>query len=122
MSEELRSFLVGLIILGVVGLAIGIAIRKFWPESAKRYMKFSLNRQWKLFAFGALLFTIFGVYSFAQGRPHYGILFVILCCLELYCFFRYGFKSLSPEMEKRINASDPTRLLLIKFWKKQGKR
>lgn len=119
MSDELRALLLILAVSVAVGLAAGIALRKLRPEWCKTYAKFSLNRQWKLFAFGTVLFAVLGVLSFAQGRPYFGAFFVTFCGLELYAILRFGFKPLPPEMEKRINDSDPTKLLPLRFWKQK---
>lgn len=119
MSDELRALLLILAISVAVGLAGGIALRKLRPQWCKRVAKFSLNKQWKLFAFGTVLFAVLGVLSFAEGRPYFGAFFVAFSGFEIYAFFRFGFKPLLPEMEKRINDSDPTKLLPVSFWKQK---
>jgi len=119
MSDDLRALLLILAVAVPVGLAAGIALRKLRPEWCKRYAKFSLNRRWKLFAFGTILFAVLGVLSFAQGRPYFGACLVSFSGLELYALFRFGFKPLPPDMEKRINDSDPTKLLPLMFWKQK---
>ncbi len=56
MSDELRTLLLTLAVAIPIGLAVGIVLRKLRPDSCKRYAKFCLDAQWKLFAFGFLLF------------------------------------------------------------------
>ncbi|MBT7317832.1 MAG: hypothetical protein HN844_01285 [Planctomycetes bacterium] len=117
MNEELRTLLILVSISLPVGLILGLISRKKFPESCKRYTKYSLDRKWPIFAFGALLFGALAVLSFLTGRVYFGWFFVAFACFELWVFFAHGFKSLSEEMEKRIDESDPTKLVPFKFWK-----
>ena len=123
MSDEL-SLLLLIIAVGMpVGAAIGVALRKHRPGWCKRYAKFCLNRPWKVYAMGVVLFAFLGAMMFAQGRPYFGAFFVVLCGFQTFMLFRYGFRRLTPEMERRIDESDPTKLWLVCFWKqKDGER
>ncbi len=106
-----------IILLIFGGLAIGVFLRKVHSESCKAYAKFSLNGQWKLFLFGVLFFLALSVMSFGLGDTRQGVLFLLFVGLELYALVRYGFKELTPAQEARIDASDPTNLWPITFWK-----
>ncbi len=119
MSDELRRLLLILAISLPAGLVIGIALRKLFPAWCKRYAKFCRNRQWKLFAFGVLLFGVMGIVSFLQNMPYFGVFFLIFCLFELYAFFAFGFKTLTPEQEKQIDESNPRKLRPFRFWKKE---
>jgi len=110
-----------LLIIGIgaiTGLVVGISVRKLFPDVCKQYAKRTLNKQWKLFAFGVLFFGIMGIISFLMGYLYFGVFFMLFCLFELYGVFAYGFKSLTPEQEKQIDESDPTKLWPIRFWKK----
>jgi len=119
MSDELRTLLLIVAVSLPAGLVVGIALRKFFPDGCKWYAKFCLNRQWKLFAFGALFFGVMGTGSFLLSRPYFGIFFMAFCLFELYGLFAYGFKTLTPEQEKQIDESDPRKLRPFRFWKKE---
>lgn len=118
MSEELRTLLVLLAVAIPIGLAVGIGLRKLRPDLCKRYAKFCLGGQWKLFAFGFLLFGFLAAMSFMTGRAYFGALFIAFSGLQLFALLTYGFKPLTPAMEERIDESDPTRLLPWRFWKR----
>ena len=117
MNEELRELLVILAKALPVGLILGIAMRKLFPQGSKRWAKFCLSRQWKLFAFGVVMFGVLAVSSFWIGRPFFGLFFVIFAVFELYALIKMGFKPLTKEMEERIDRSDPTKLFPLRFWK-----
>jgi hypothetical protein len=89
-----------------------------FPDWCKQYAKRCLNRQWKLFALGVLFFGVTGTISFFMSYPYFGVFFLVFCLFEIYGLFTYGFKKLTPEQEKQINESDPTKLWPVKFWKK----
>lgn len=117
MNDELRTLLMILAVSLPIGLAVGVMIRKFRPDLTKSWAKFCLNGQWKLFAAAAVMFGVFAGVSFAQSQPYIGTLLAAFCVLELFALFSFGFKKLSPDMEKRIDESDPTRLWPLRFWK-----
>jgi hypothetical protein len=118
-SEELRFLLLILAVCVPVGLAIGIVLRKFKPRWCKSYAKACLNRKWWLFALGVVLFATLSVTQFLIGRTSFAVFFLLFAILELFALFAYGFKRLTPEMEKRIDESDPTKLLPFRFWKQR---
>ena len=122
MSEELITLLIILATCIPLGLLLGIALRKARPTWCKSYAKSCMNRKWWLFAFGVLMFLGLSIGSFAQGRPYFGVLFLLFVCLEAFALVMFGFKSLTPEQEAQIDASDPTRLWPISFWKQNKTR
>ncbi|WP_234047556.1 hypothetical protein, partial [Luteolibacter pohnpeiensis] len=56
------------------------------------------------------MFAALSVMSFVTGRPYNGYLFVAFAALQAFCLMKHGFKPLSPEMESKIDASDPTKI------------
>lgn len=119
MPDGLRELLVMVAICVPVGLAIGIALRKLGPGLCKVYAKFLMNGHWWIYALGAALFAVMATASFASGRSYRGAFFLTFFVLEVFAFFFYGFRRLTPEMEKKIDASDPTRLWPINFTKQK---
>lgn len=117
MNEELQTLLIIASVSLPVGLALGLVARKRFPESCKRYAKFCLDRKWKLFAFGAVLFGVLAALSFLNNRVYFGWFFIAFAGLDLWVLFTSGFKPLSKEMEERIDESDPTKILPFRFWK-----
>lgn len=118
MTDELKTLLTTLGIGASVGLVIGILLRKFTPGFCKRYAKFCSNRKWPIFSFGAVLFAVLSIDSFLNNRNYFGLFYTVFCLFELYCLFVYGFKRLTPEQERRIDESDPSKLSSLRFWKK----
>ena len=117
MSEELNQLLYILLFAVPFGLIVGLFLRKFYPKQCKSYIKFSLNKQWKLFLFGAFICLALSITSFWISRPYLGIFFILFMVLELYVLFVYGFKDLTPEQEEKIDSSDPTKIRPFSFWK-----
>lgn len=105
MDTELRSFLVELGMWMAIGAIVGLALRMLRPAWCRRWTKFVLNRQWKLFALGAILFGTGTVFAWLDGNIYYAALSALLCVFEIVALFRYGFRSLTPEMEEMIDAS-----------------
>ena len=104
MSEDLISLMKEVGTGVVIGTVIGVLLRQR-PDWCRSWAKFVLNGQWKLFALGAVLFGG-GAISFwwAEMNAH-AIASGLMCLLELYAMFRYGFARLTPEMERHIDAS-----------------
>jgi len=119
MSDEFKTLLLELAISLPAGLIIAIILLKLFPSGCKRYIKFCSNRRWKLFASSAVLFGVLGAESFLQNHPYFGVFFLVFCVFELFCLFAFGFKTLTPEEEKRIDESDPRKLWPFRFWKKE---
>ena len=117
MPEDLKILLIVLAICTPTGLFLGVAIRKLRPQWYKSYAKFCLDRKWWMFAFGVVFFSGFSIVSFVQGRPYFGSCFALFALLEAYSLFAFGFKKLTPEQAAWIDASDPTKLRPIVFWK-----
>ena len=105
MDAELRMFLLELGVGVLFGTLVGLSVRKLRPDWQRRWQKFVLNRQWKLFTFGAILFGTGTVVAWLDGNIPYAVLNALLFLLEIFALFRYGFKSLTPEMEQMIDAS-----------------
>jgi hypothetical protein len=105
MDTELLIFLLQLGIGVLFGTLVGLSVQKLRPNWQRRWQKFVLNRQWKLFAFGAILFGTGAVVAWLDGNIPYAVLNSLLFLLELFALFRYGFKSLTPEMEQMIDTS-----------------
>lgn len=103
MNEELRTLLTTVAVGTLIGTAVGVTIRWAQPNWARGWKKFVLNRQWKLFAFGTLLFGTAAILQWHEGRLYYATASLAMCILEIAALFRYGFKSLSPEMEQQID-------------------
>jgi ATP-dependent Clp protease protease subunit len=121
MSEDLKALLTIIAISLPVGLTIGIALRKLKPNWCKKYAKFCLNRQWKVFFLGVVLFGVISIHCFVINWFYFGIFFLLACLLEAFALINWGFKSLTPEMKKRIDESDPTKLFPIDFTKQNPK-
>ena len=120
MTDELKTLLTILAVSLPVGLVIGILLRKLAPGVCKRYAKSCRNKQWPLFTFGAILFAILAVGSFLKNSPYFGAFFTAFSLFELFCLFAFGFRRLTPEEEKQIDESDPSKLWPVRFWKKIG--
>ena len=119
MNEELITLLIIFATCIPIGLLVGFAVRKTKPTWCKSYAKFCMNRKWWLFAFVILMFLGLSIMSFSQGRRYFGIFFLLFVCLGVFELVKYGFKTLTPEQEAQIDASDPTRLWPISFWKQK---
>lgn len=117
MNEELTTQLIIFATCIPIGLLLGIAVRKTRPTWCKSYAKFCLSRKWWLFAFGIMMCLCLSIMSFSQGRQYFGIVFLLFTSMESFAFIKYGFKRLTPEQEAQIDASDPTWLWPISFWK-----
>ena len=110
MPEDLELVLI-IIGAGVpIGLILGIAIRKLKPAWSKRWTKFSINRPWKILLFAVILFSALSVFEFLDGRPYFGAFFAAFAALELIALLTFGFKFMTPEQEKAIDESNPTKL------------
>ena len=117
MAAELCLLLIIVAISTPIGVLAGIATRKIRPNWCKSWTKYCLNGKWWIFAFGIVLFLGCSIMSFVQGHPYFGIFFALFIPLETFALIKHGFKSLTPEQETAIDASDPTRLWPVKFWK-----
>lgn len=107
MNPELKKLLILLAIGASIGSVIGLAVRKNKPEWCRGFIKFSYNRNWKLFLTALIVLTAMAVISFSQGRPYFGALFAVFAVLEGYALLRYGFRPISPEMEAKMDACYP---------------
>jgi hypothetical protein len=105
MDAELRMFLLELGIGVLFGTLVGLSVRRLRPDWQRRWQKFVLNRQWKLFTFGAILFGSGTVVAWLDGNIPYAVLSALLFLFEIFALFRYGFKALTPEMEQMIDVS-----------------
>ena len=104
MSEDLISLMKEVGMGVVIGTVIGVLLRRRldWCRS---WTRFVLDGQWKLFAFGAVLFGSGAIgFWWAEMNAH-AIASGLMCILELFAMFRYGFTRLTPEMESQIDAS-----------------
>lgn len=117
MNEDLIELgkIVG--IAAPMGLLLGIVLRKRFPEWCKSWTKFCLDKKWKLFLFGTLLFSGLAAMSFSMGHPYFGWFFVGFTLLEFWALFAFGSKSISEDQAASIDQSDPTKLRPRKFWK-----
>src|SRR5690606_36530543 len=105
MDAELYRFLTEIGMWMAIGAIVGLALRMLRPAWCRHWTKFVLNRQWKLFALGAIFFGAGTVFAWLDGNLYFAVLGSLLCVLEIVAMFRYGFKTLTPEMEERIDAS-----------------
>jgi ABC-type uncharacterized transport system permease subunit len=105
MDTELRELLLRLGLYMLIGMVIGLTVRRLRPAWARRWQKFCLNRQWKLFMLAAIMFGAGAVILWMDGQIYHAVLSGALCVLEIVAMFRHGFKSLTPEMERQIDAS-----------------
>jgi hypothetical protein len=105
MDTELRELLLKLGAYMLIGTVIGLLVRRLRPTWARRWTKFCLNRQWKLFTLAAIMFGAGAVILWRDGQIYQAILSAALFLLEIVALWRYGFQSLTPEMEEQIDAS-----------------
>jgi hypothetical protein len=105
MNEELRSFLLEIGLWMLVGSVLGLVIRLAKPQWGRRWTKFVLNGQWKLFLFGAIFFGGGAIAMWHSEQPYHAGTSAALCILEIVALIRYGFTPLTPEMERQIDAS-----------------
>ena len=110
MSPELKQLCILVALSLPVGLAVGLLLRKKKPNWCKNYTKSCLDRKWWLFLGGLILFIGLSAASFVSDRPYFGIFFLVFALLVAFCLVKYGFQSLSPELEAKIDAGDPTRI------------
>lgn len=110
MSPELKQLCIIVAVSAPVGLAVGLLLRKKKPDWCKSYAKSCLDRKWRLFLAGLILFIGLSVASFVGDRPYFGLFFLAFALLEAFCLAKYGFRPLTPELEAKIDASDPTRI------------
>ena len=122
MNEELTRLLIVLAVSVPAGLIVAVFLRKKKPGWCKSAAKRSLNRKWWFFALAALMFLGMAILEFFLHHPYFAVFFLFFACLQLYALIRHGFKELTPEMEARIDASDPTRLWPLTFWKQAKNR
>jgi len=118
MTDELKVLLVIITVSLPVGLVIRVLLGKRIPGVFKHYTKLSRNKPWPILTLGAILFSALAVGSFLDNRMYFGLFFTAFCLLELYCLFAFGFKRLTPEEEKQIDESDPSKLWPFRFWKR----
>lgn len=117
MTNELTTLVTIVSISVPIGLAVGMVCRKRFPAGVKRWAKYCMGARWGLFTFGALFFGGMAALSFWAGNPYFGWFFLGFAVLEIWALISSGFKPLSKELEQRIDESDPTKLLPLKFWK-----
>ncbi len=105
MSDDLRMLLGEVGVGLVLGLAVGVLLLRR-PEWCRRWTKFVLDGQWKLFAMGSVFFGLGAVGCWWADKIPHAIASGAFCALEMICLFRYGFTRLTPEMERKIDASN----------------
>ena len=105
MNEELHTLLTNVAIGALIGTVVGVVMRYVKPEWARRWQKFVLNRQWKLFTAAAILFGVGAIILWHEGQVYTATTSTLLCILELVALVKYGFKPLTPEMERMIDAT-----------------
>lgn len=105
MDPELRELLLKVGVYTLIGMVIGLLVRRLRPAWARRWQKFCLNRQWKLFGLAALMFGAGAVILWHDGQVYEAVLSAMMCLLEIVALWRHGFQSLTPEMEEMIDAS-----------------
>ena len=110
MSEHLRDLLWVVGIGLVVGTVMGVAVRRLRPNWCRSYAKFVQHKKWWLFLLGFVMFGFMACASWREGNLPWGLYFAVFSLAELVCFFWFGFKPLTPEMSKKIDEWDPTKL------------
>ncbi len=103
MGNDLRMLLVEIGVGLAIGLVVGFALRRK-PEWCRSWTKFVLDGQWKVFAAGAALFGGAAVWCWLSGMRSHAIASAVMCLVEVFALFWYGFKRLTPEMERKIDA------------------
>lgn len=100
----------------LIGVPVGLLLRKQFPSAGKRFAKWSLDKRWALFLFGALFQAGFSAMAFSTGKPFYGWFSIGFCLLTIWALFTYGLTPISKEQTERIDHSDPTKLIPFRFW------
>ncbi|MGE4001522.1 MAG: hypothetical protein AB7I48_15020 [Planctomycetaceae bacterium] len=106
MDPELKDFLLLLLVSLLIGEMVGLAVLWLRPKWTKTWTKFCLNGQWKLFALGMLFFGLGAVWCWMDGKVYFAGLNLAMCLLELAALVLYGFKPLTPEMERQIDEAE----------------
>lgn len=107
MFGEVRLVL-KIVALGVIlGFIVVVTVKRMGPDWCRAYTKFCMNRQWPLFLFGAVFFFSLSALCFVQQRFFLGIFHSLMTLLEVFVLFKYGFQTLTPELEKFIDEWDP---------------
>jgi hypothetical protein len=117
MNEELKVLLIILAVALPVGAIVGIYLRKKKPEWCKSALKSTLRLKWWFYALAALMFLVMAILMYLKDRPYHVAFFLLFVCLEVYAMIRSRHTRLTPEIEAQIDASDPTKLWPINFWK-----
>lgn len=84
MSNELRQLLFMLAIIIPIGVLFGLAIRLLYPEGAKKFAVYSVNRTWRFWLFGCTMFFVLAISAIASGRFWIGGSMSFLFVLQLY--------------------------------------
>ena len=109
MSANLRQLLWAILVGTIGGIGIAVAIRKLKPNWCKSYNKFCRDRKWWLFLYGSLLFVFLAYRTFSQDNISGGIFYSVFAVLQIWAFFKCGFKLLSPDERQKIDNWDPTK-------------
>lgn len=117
LNDELKELLNIILFAVPVGIVVGLVALKLYPWGARSFVIFSLNKQWKLYFFGVVLFLGLAIMAFIQDSPYFAGFFILFAALECYALFTYGFKNITPEQEARIVHSNPEKIWPFNFWK-----
>lgn len=117
MNEELKGLLIILAVCAPLGLIVAVFLRKKKPEWCKSAAKSTLRLKWWFYALGALMFLVMAIIMYLKDRPYHVAFFLLFVCLEVYATIRSRRIRLTPEIEAQIDASDPTKLWPLNFWK-----
>ena len=120
MNDELKSLLIILAVCAPLGLIVAVFLRKKKPEWCKSAAKSTLRLKWWFYALGALMFLVMAILMYLKDLPYHVALFLLFVCLQVYAMIRSRHTRLTPEIEARIDASDPTKLWPLNFWKQAG--
>jgi len=110
MDEDLKVILIILALALPVGAIVGIYLRKKKPEWCKSALKSALRLKWWFYALAALMFLVMAILMYLKDRPYHVAFFLFFVCLEVYAMIRSRHTRLTPEIEAKIDASDPTKL------------
>jgi len=107
----MENELVILLGVAVVGVSAGVLVRWLFvtkkPEWYRALVKITLHRPWPVLLGGALFFAVLALASFRRGQYYFGALFSAFFLVEVASFLLCGFRRLTREDEKLIDAADP---------------
>ena len=106
MANELGIVFKIVAFIGIFGLIAANVLRRSNKDWMSVYLKFCLDRQWPIFLFGAIFFCAMSALSFAQHRYLLGVFHSFMTVLEVYVLVKFGFQTITPELEQAIEDWD----------------